>query len=259
MFILDDEGVFFSGSGQEVYAFNTPATYIWSCLEEGLSPAEIVTAYQGRFGVGTKEAGKHVADILHRWQGQGYIDGVEIPHISQINLTTALGRLLATPSLRRTFVRSPLETARKLAIREADLDAFLALDPEAFEVQAEAIRARQAASRYASPTTGYENVFFSLFPEYEDLSKIAIDARMQYLSPASITRYYRFLTTSFCLRFTSHGQEERVHPILSHSETDQEMEMDVILDILEGEAGHLLLQDAVPDQALYSPGSNSRP
>ena len=38
LFLLEDEGILFSEGHQEVYALNTPATYVWCCLEEGMTP-----------------------------------------------------------------------------------------------------------------------------------------------------------------------------------------------------------------------------
>jgi len=70
-----------------------PATFIWCCLEEGLGPSETVAAYAEAFATAPAEAQRQVADMLHRWQGLGYVSGVEIEGASEIDLTTALGRL----------------------------------------------------------------------------------------------------------------------------------------------------------------------
>src|SRR5882724_5764580 len=96
LFLLEDEGVFFAESRQELHLFNTPAAFVWCCLEEGLAPADIVTAYG-----------------------------------------TAFGWLLTNPSLRADFARSPADTAGPLRVRSADLEAFVTLDPDALEAQAE--------------------------------------------------------------------------------------------------------------------------
>ena len=36
-FLLEEEGILSSEGQQEVYALNTPAAYVWCCLEEGLT------------------------------------------------------------------------------------------------------------------------------------------------------------------------------------------------------------------------------
>lgn len=55
------------------------------------------------------------------------------------DLLSALGRLLSDSALRRQFQRDPLEAARKLALRPADLAAFVALEAGGLERQAQCL------------------------------------------------------------------------------------------------------------------------
>ncbi len=60
-----------------------------------------------------------------------------------IDLTTALGRLLSDPALRREHARDPEALARHLNVDAAHLDSFLGLDRDGLEVQAEALIAKR--------------------------------------------------------------------------------------------------------------------
>jgi hypothetical protein len=75
LFVLESQGVFFSGPDQEIRAFNTPATYIWCSLEEGLGPDEIADAYAERFDTPWDEARGRVAKLVREWQSHGYLKG----------------------------------------------------------------------------------------------------------------------------------------------------------------------------------------
>jgi hypothetical protein len=59
--------------------------------------------------------------------------------LDRIDLTTALGRLLCHRSLRRDFARSPIEAAHQIGICESDLEAFLNLNCESIESQAQTL------------------------------------------------------------------------------------------------------------------------
>jgi hypothetical protein len=246
LFVLDDQGVFFSETRQELYTFNTPATFVWCCLEEGLEPSGIASAYASAFGVHPDEAGRHVAAVLHQWQGLGYLSGFEGSGAPEIELTTALGRLLTNRSLRVDFARSPTETARALRIRPADLEALLALDPGELELQAELVSERHAALRLGAAAPGSEAVFASVFAGHRSVLDVAAESRLRQLSTPPRTRSYRLLTTTFALRFVSAAQVERVHPALAHLEIAPPAQVDVVLDVVEGDGGHLLLDDLLP-------------
>ena len=152
--ILGEEGVFFSEARQELHVFNTEATYIWCCLEEGLGADEIAGAYASVFEVSHARAERCVGEMLHRWQGLGYFSGVTVPAPAEIDFTTALGRLLGNPALRREFAASPHETALQQAVREQDREAFCSLDPIALEHQVALLQAkrekRKSRSRFAA-------------------------------------------------------------------------------------------------------------
>jgi hypothetical protein len=56
--------------------------------------------------------------------------------LSEVDLTTALGRLLTDRKLRQIFLHDQLQCARLISIRNTDKEAFIALDPVGLEVQA---------------------------------------------------------------------------------------------------------------------------
>jgi len=246
LFVLDNEGILFSESRQELYACNSPATFIWCCLEEGLALQEITVAYASAFRMPQREAEKLVTDTLNQWQGLGYITGLDIPAGSEIDLTTALGRLLTNPPLRKEFEKSPYETARQLSLRQADREAFVALSPQALEMQAKTLQDRKLAQRQGLSAKGYENVVLSCLDRHANLLQGAAAARIRQLSSPSRKRYYRLLTTIFCIRFATCAQEEMVHPVLAHLEIEEPAEIDVMLDLLQVAEGHLVLDDFVP-------------
>lgn len=60
-----------------------------------------------------------------------------------IDLTTALGRLLSDPALRRDHANDAEGLARRLGIDEAHLEAFLGLDREGLQTQVQALIANR--------------------------------------------------------------------------------------------------------------------
>ncbi len=235
LFILDDGGIFFSESRQELHSFNTAATFIWCGLEEAHSPGEIARSFADAFGVANSEAQRIVADLIHYWQGLGFVSGFEHPSPPEIDFTTALGRLLKNSTLREAFARSPGETARLLPVGETDRDTFVALDPDGLELQARLIRTRKRAFRNAPAQPG--NAATTSFADR---------LRTRDWSSFPIERHYRLLTSNFCLRFQSAAQEKQVHPVLAHLETEAPETIDVTLDIIEEKQGHLLIDGGVP-------------
>jgi hypothetical protein len=73
LFILGDEGVFYSHTRQELLSFNTTASFVWCCLEEGLSPGAIAGRYAAAFDVSAQQAQREVAALLDDWREQGYV------------------------------------------------------------------------------------------------------------------------------------------------------------------------------------------
>ena len=97
LFVLDDEGVFFSGQRNELTLFNTPATLVWCLLEQDLPVAEITDAYRTAFGLAEADAARHVGTILHQWFGLGYINRPGTSVGEEVPLTTALAQVLTNP------------------------------------------------------------------------------------------------------------------------------------------------------------------
>lgn len=75
LFILDDAGVVFSETTQDIYAFNTAATYIWCQVEEALPRDEIAAAYAETFSCAADEARAHVEQALSSWRELGLLAG----------------------------------------------------------------------------------------------------------------------------------------------------------------------------------------
>ena len=89
--------------------------------------------------------------------------------MNNIDLTTALARLLSSESLRRVFAGSPHEAARRIDLRNADLEAFLAIDRFDLDLQASGLisKRRHEVSRLLARTvTQLGDEFGRLFWNY---------------------------------------------------------------------------------------------
>lgn len=203
--------------------------------------------YAETFGISPSEAKRHVGDVLSRWDALGYIicDDVASLNVSTIDLTTALGRLLSNAALRQAFKDSPETTANKLRVCSEDREFFIALDGGDLERQVEMLRNKQAELRHRAAFVSTGHVFASIFDPNDSMLAAAIEMRMN-SDGASARRYYRMLTTTFCLGYASSLQETWVHPVLAHLECAIPAQTDIVIDLLEGEGGHLVLFDIVP-------------
>jgi len=242
LFLLDDEGVFFAEDRQELYVFNTPATFVWCCLEEGHGPDEIVPAYAEAFAVDAADANGHVLSALRRWEGLGYISGFAAPGGPETDLTMALGWLLTNAALRKEFARAPAVLARHLRVRAADVEAFTSMDAAALDAQAHAM-ARAASRR--GPGAKNEHLLAAVTASGRSLLEVAAEARLRYIAEP-ITRYFRLLTTRFRLCLESTAEDTTVRQALAHLEIQAPAAVDVDLDVLEAAGGHLLCEDLLP-------------
>ena len=244
LFVLDDAGVFFAVARQELYVFNTSATLIWCCIEEGLATDEIVAHYCEAFGASVQEAQEHVATALDQWWGLGYIDAPEIRGMAPASFATVLARLLSNERLRRAFAAAPVETARRLWVDSADLDAVLALDPALLE--RETVRLRNRPGRLAIEPGGRDTLFAAEAAGDRSVLEVAVDGRLRGIATAPIERHYRLLDTNFRMRFASAAQEACVDAALGHLAIDPPPDSHVLLDIVEGDGGHVIIDGVVP-------------
>lgn len=244
LFVLDDEGVFFSGARQELYVFNGPATFIWCCLQEDFSNGDIIRLYQDTFGVSAPDAEQHVAETLNQWSGLGYISDDSLQAGIEISLTTALGRLLFNKQLRQEFRESPHRTARKLGIRASDREAFLSLNAGALERQADRGRRWQSARR-PGVSAGTNNRMLAMFDREKTLLEFGVESRIYSLSMPVNRHYYRLLGTDFCVRFSSRKAESLVHPVLAHLACKASSQP-MVLDVLGGAEGYVVMHDMLP-------------
>ena len=74
LFILDDVGIVFSESAQEIYELNTPATWIWCQLEEDVEESALLDAFQTMFDFDRVVAREHVLRTLQDWRDLGFFD-----------------------------------------------------------------------------------------------------------------------------------------------------------------------------------------
>jgi hypothetical protein len=243
LFVLEDEGVFFATAQQALYVFNTPATLIWCCIEEGFSADEIVRQYADTFDVDHAEARGHVTSVLDQWQGMGYIESRDVQGQVEISFATALGRLLGNDALRAEFAKSPSAAAGMLRLASADREAFMSLNPRELERQASRLGSR--ARRDVAPA-GTDTLFSAMIDQDHTVLEFATGARWRRLGAPAIERLYRMLTTSVRVRFATAAQEAHVHPALAHVEIDASLPSDVVFDVLEDGDRHVILEDLLP-------------
>jgi hypothetical protein len=244
LFVLDDEGVFFSVARQELYVFNTPATLLWCCVEEGLSTDAIIQCYCDAFGLSRLEAQDHVMLVLDQWWGLGYIEAPEMGGNPPSSFATALARVLGNDAMRTAFARAPEETARRLRLKGADLAAFLALDVGALEEEAQ--RLQERPRRRQPPPAGADTLFAAVTDGDRTVLETGVAGRLRALTSSPIERHYRLLNSTFRVRFATVAQEESVHAALAHLAIEAPAETDVLLDLVENDGGHVILDGLIP-------------
>jgi hypothetical protein len=70
---LDDAAVLFSDRRQELYLLNETAAFVWSCLEEGLTGAELLAAYTRSFGITAALAQVHIEQVFREYEDLGLL------------------------------------------------------------------------------------------------------------------------------------------------------------------------------------------
>jgi len=71
--LVGDEGVLLDGLSQCLYRANATATFIWFCLEDGLSPEESGRHLQRTFGTTETIAKHYVAEAIREWTTLGLL------------------------------------------------------------------------------------------------------------------------------------------------------------------------------------------
>ena len=167
-----------------------------------------------------------VGELLRRWQGLGDIDWIGPPPSATIDLTTALGRLLVNPSLRRAFAASPHDVARRLALRDTDIEAFAALDAKALEDQARMLEEKKRKFRDRRTEIG-------------NAATASFIARQRTQSAVRPTRRcrYRLPSLSLSIGFATAEQESWLRPPLAHLEGDAGADTDVTIDLVQDRCG----------------------
>ena len=74
LFILDDAGIVFSASAQEIYELNAAATWIWCQLEDARETDGLSQGLASTFGFSQAEARQHLSEIIAAWRELGFFD-----------------------------------------------------------------------------------------------------------------------------------------------------------------------------------------
>ncbi len=235
LYTLQNEGVLFSSSRQEIHCLNTTATFIWLCLEDGLTVVATVDEYAEAFGVPGQEATDLALASLREWQCMGYLWGVGYPDRETIGFNTALGRLLTNPVLREAFARDTPTVAEQLNVSEADYGAFVALDPTEVEVHARLLISKKLGRRHAAQKNAEARKLYTYCND--KVSPLGRDA---------IEQHYTLLNTRFVLRFPSVKYAELVEAAFTHMRAGVPQEADVQFELLVLNNRFLLLENLEP-------------
>ena len=222
LFVLEHEGVCYSAERQELTLFNTAATFIWCLMDEGQSVAEISAAFAQTFDI-APAAGRQVGTILRQWYGLGYIDDPGPLDADEVPLQTALGQMLTNARLRAAFRAAPLVLAGTLGLDKAEVDAFVALDPDELDAQAEefAHAAAVADTRRRTPS---------------GLGAAPL------LTATSDALHVRLASTTFAIDAGAGHMRDALHGALAHLACAPGR-ADVVLAVREQEAGGWLVTD----------------
>jgi len=99
---LGPEAVLFDAARQCLYSSNTTATFIWCCLEEGMSPSAIAGTMAERFGMEPTAARTAIAQALRQWHALKLV-GPAAPAVGAVS--AAISNKTHAP--RRTAVHAP--------------------------------------------------------------------------------------------------------------------------------------------------------
>lgn len=247
LFVLEDAGVFFSESRQEVYLFNATATLVWCLLEDGLDIDAIVEVYRETFGVSGEQARTSVTEVLHQWFGFGYLLAPPPAGAAPIPLTTALARLLTGATLRARFADDPETLVETLAVSASDRDALMTLDPHEVEKLAARIAQARAAMRQQAAGPGRTLARgTTVTPLDVDLLDAAARGRAAG-APLAAPSHYRLLTTTFAIRCATPAMGALVHQALAHLQVPPSPHADAAFDVLAAADGRwLVCDDALP-------------
>lgn len=230
LFVLDDCGVLLSEGRQELYVLNAPAAFVWCRVEDGADADAIVRGYADTFGVSVADARRTVVDLLYRWQGLGLLDGVGVGGATPIDLLTALGRLLTTPSLRGRFAEAPGETARHLPLPAGDAARLVRLGPGVLDAQAWLLEQRRGAARGRGPHSDAAG----------PVDPCAGPAR-----PA-VVRRYRLLDSSIELRCSSTEIAALIGPLFAHLASPSGPEAPLVVEVADASPGWVVRSPDLP-------------
>lgn len=245
LYILDDEGVFFSRTRGELFVFNTAATFLWCGIEAGWSRQGLVDACVEAWQFPPEDVRRRVAQLLREWWALGYLDSPGGADAGDVDPDTALAWMLGNPRLRAAFRAAPETLARDLGVRDGHRRAFLALAADALDRQAALIdRAREPQADAAR--SELPHVVATADGSWSTLIEAVARARVKHLGETPPFRRYRLLSTTFGVRYASGAQVAQIDPALNSLATDAVDDADVLLDVVDTEAGHVLVEGRVP-------------
>ncbi len=75
--LLDDAGILFGESSQNLYVLNATAAFVWSCVEDGLGRDQIVAAVEQAYDITGAAVATQIDALFRRWAELGLLVGTE--------------------------------------------------------------------------------------------------------------------------------------------------------------------------------------
>lgn len=108
LFVLDNSGIVFNETAQEIYELNATATFIWCRLEEGESRPNLERDLADTFGFEYQEAKQYVDEAQSQWQALGFFDHPQ----PQETVNNAPGEVSPPKTERRLIAGVPVSLRR---------------------------------------------------------------------------------------------------------------------------------------------------
>lgn len=115
LFVLDDIGVVFSETAQEIHQLNAAATYLWCRIEAGVEASDLPRDLAADFGITLDEAERQLDGILAAWRRRGFF--AETPPPRAMAARAEGGPVRSSPEApSRKAMKMPLAISRSYRV-----------------------------------------------------------------------------------------------------------------------------------------------
>lgn len=119
LFLIDNEGIVYARTRQEIYALNTAAAYLWCLIEDGFATDAILRSYAMDFGISGDVAAAHLSGVMDNFLELGLV------HIAgrQVSVPAPVSKPVidyATPHDMPSIRRAPMVAERSYKLIETE-------------------------------------------------------------------------------------------------------------------------------------------